>query len=130
VSATARNALAASLPAIGAALLPKCPLCLLAVASSIGVEISFLGSSLMPLLVIALALSVTLIVRAARRNGQIAAAVMAGTAAALLIAQRAWSLPSAVGHGAVLVLVLAAVITAQPRGAICHPERPNHLGTS
>jgi mannose/fructose/N-acetylgalactosamine-specific phosphotransferase system component IID len=115
-----RKALVAMLPAIGAALLPKCPLCLLAIASTIGVELSFLGASLLPLLAIAVSVSLTLIVRGARRTGHTAGAAVACVAAPMVIAQRLFSLPSMLGHAAVAVLIVAAFVTAWPSA---HCER-------
>jgi hypothetical protein len=114
MSAAGRTSLAATLPAITAALLPKCPMCLAAIAGSIGLELPLNAPSLLPLLILFLAISLRLILRAARRNSRPIGAAVACVAAPLLIAQRAFAMSSTVGHVAVLMLVVAAVVTARP----------------
>src|SRR3954468_23113626 len=114
MSADPRAAVTAALPTIAAALLPKCPLCLVAIASSVGLELPLLAPALLPLMVILLAISLTLIFRASRRCGHFGGSVLASVAVPLLIAQRVFAMPAFVAHGSVLLLVAAAIWTALP----------------
>jgi hypothetical protein len=115
VNAASRSAAPAALSALTAALMPKCPLCLIAIASAFGVELPLIGRALLPLLVVFLAAAVSLIIRAALRNGHPAAAVAACACAALVVVQRIAVLPALVGHAAVALLVLAALLASRAR---------------
>jgi hypothetical protein len=121
---SARTVVAATLPAIAAALVPKCPLCVIAIAGSIGLELPLNIPSPLPLMMLFVAISLTLILRAARRNDRVIGAVLACAAAALLIAQRVFAMPGVWGHAAVVLLVVSAMLTRNAKKE-CGRLRPH-----
>ncbi|HEV7922255.1 MAG TPA: hypothetical protein VGR02_15830 [Thermoanaerobaculia bacterium] len=97
----------ASAAALGAALLPKCPLCFLAIASAVGLNLS--ASWLLPLTLTSLAVSLTLIGRLAIARRRYGALAVAALAAAILIAARLAGAPAVVMYGGALLMTGSAV---------------------
>ncbi|MBV9495431.1 MAG: hypothetical protein JOZ54_14375 [Acidobacteria bacterium] len=106
---------AASAAALGAAVLPKCPLCLLALGSAVG--ISFTGPSLRALSVAFAALSFAIIGRQAIANKRYGALVLAALAAALLVFARLRDAPPLVMFVAAALLAGGAIVAGRMRPA-------------
>lgn len=97
----------ASAAALGAALMPKCPLCLMVLATAAGINLS--ATWLLPLTIACLAVSLTLIGRVAITGKRYGALAVATAAAAILITARLTAAPPAVMYGAALLMTGSAV---------------------
>lgn len=109
------HSVAASAAALGAALLPKCPLCLLALGSALGIPFS--GTSLHALSVFFATLSFLLIGRQAIANERYGALALAALAAALLLFARLRDAPPFVMFAAAALMAGGAIVAGWMRPA-------------
>ncbi|HEX7152918.1 MAG TPA: hypothetical protein VF618_15630 [Thermoanaerobaculia bacterium] len=114
--ATPRRSAAASAAAIFAVLTPKCPFCLIAVASTVGVQVTALGRWLLPATVVLLAVSLAFTGWASHVRRQWAAFVIAALGAATVMFGRL-ALDSTVtlAVGALLMIAAALWLGRTPR---------------
>ncbi|HYC58506.1 MAG TPA: hypothetical protein VEK79_02980, partial [Thermoanaerobaculia bacterium] len=112
MDATPVRSLFVFVPAAVATVLPKCPLCLLTIASALGIELPMSGRWLFPATLALLACSIALMARMAtpsRRRSVLAIALMGGTC---IVAGRLSAGPAAlllhVGAAALIVASIRA----------------------
>ena len=113
-SAKPRSAVA-SFAAIGAALTPKCPLCLMAIASGLGLPLSALGRWLLPLTIVLLLVSLTCMAWAARARGRYAAFALAVAGAAIVIVARLVFVNVLATTAGAMTMVVAAMWIGAPK---------------
>ncbi|HKO54950.1 MAG TPA: hypothetical protein VJ276_03665 [Thermoanaerobaculia bacterium] len=97
----------ASAMAVGAGLLPKCPLCFLALGSAAGLELR--GAWLAPLVAVCVGTSLLLIGRMAAAQRRWWPLLTAAAAAAIVIAARIGGAPPLVTHAGALLMAVAAL---------------------
>ena len=110
-----RRSTVASFAAIGAALTPKCPLCLMAIASGLGLPLSALGPWLLPLTIALLLVSMTCMAFAARARHRWPAFVLALAGAAIVMASRVYFPTMLITTAGALMMVAAAMWIGAPR---------------
>jgi mercuric ion transport protein len=120
------QALAASFPAIGVALMPKltCPLCFPAYAallSALGLEFVDYTPYLLPLTVAFLAVAMGVLALQARRSGNIAAPVLGVTATIIVLSGKFYFESDWLTTGGIILLVVAIFIGNRPRSAATAP---------
>jgi hypothetical protein len=105
----------ASFAAIGAALTPKCPLCLMAIASGLGLPLSALGRWLLPVTILLLLVSLTCMAWAARARHRYAAFSLAIAGALIVIVARLAFVSIVATTAGALTMVAAAMWIGAPR---------------
>jgi hypothetical protein len=93
--------------AVCAGLLPKCPICFLAVGSAVGLNLR--GAWLLPLVALCIAASLALIARMAVARRRLWPLIPAVAAAAIVIGARIVSAPPPVTYGGALLMAIAAL---------------------
>jgi protein SCO1/2 len=105
----------ASFAAIGAALTPKCPLCLMAIAGGLGLPLTALGPWLLPLTIVLLLVSLTSMAFAARARRRYVAFGVAMAGAAIVLAARFYFPTMAATGAGALVMIAAAMWIGAPK---------------
>ncbi len=117
VTSVRPRAFGAALPALAAALMPKCPLCLVALAGALGVEWRAAGSWLGPSAIALMLASIAAVGYAAIRRGQRVPLFFLAVAAMLMLAET-----GGVRHLEALLVIIAALLTALPKKHHCKGE--------
>ena len=132
----AARSLTASAASIVVALLPKCPLCLGAYASALGIaglQLAPYRAWLLPLALTLVLAHLAVLCRRATRTRRFAPVAVSAAGTLVLIAGSAWSMPALSFTGAALAIAGAVLSTAAqylPSGGVLRPRVAEmHAGT-